>query len=538
MILLRHFSLPLVAREMRSQARSKGAFVLRCLVVLGLLAPMVIWGALNRGRLDGGAGWFAFLSCVIFYGLMILSPMIVAGCLTSEREGGTLGLLFLSSLRSLDIVTGKFTSNILYLLVIAIAGFPVLATTIMMGGVTWAQVTGAGISILSLLVSTVGAAVFASAVCLRTQPAVMLTYFYVGILNFGIPTLNAWLNYKFNISLPDWAMQFSVSNSIAEQFTWTHPNYLSWAGWTFAFAGAQAVIFLGIAAWWLPGTLAVTGQESLWRWKWRHRAARHFVTFGRWGTRIRNRNPLLWLEWRRLTVASLATIVFVLVGGICWLGTYIGNNDSVWAAVALGIPCHIIVAALAVSGICREVSRERRERTLELLLCTPLEERSIVWARFKGAWLRYGMLYIAISIPAFVATFWFYFSDTVSTGDQEMVGIALLEFVEDFSFFCMAFAVSFRMALFSKTATSAILRSVATIAGVILGWGFAAYAAIAFVSMSRLFTGGTGSEDFLYVCMYGMFIIKIIIEFVIFRMLMGRLPDQLREQCGLSSDAM
>ena len=101
------------------------------MVVLALLVPMIFWACIERGNLQDGSGWFAFLSSVIFYGLMILTPMIVAGCLTSEREGGTLGLLFLSSLRSFDIVAGKFASNILQLLVIAIAGFPVLATTMM-----------------------------------------------------------------------------------------------------------------------------------------------------------------------------------------------------------------------------------------------------------------------------------------------------------------------------------------------------------------------------------------------------------------------
>ena len=38
----------------------------------------------------------------------------------------------------------------------------------------------------------------------------------------------------------------------------------------------MVVVLLAVAAWWLPKTLAVTGQESPRRWKWRQHASRHF----------------------------------------------------------------------------------------------------------------------------------------------------------------------------------------------------------------------------------------------------------------------
>jgi len=460
------FSLPLVARELRSQSRSKGSFILRSLLALGLLAPMALMGLTDQLKHLDGRVFFWFLSHVVFYSLMLLGPLITAGCITAEKEEGTLGLLFLSPLRSFDIVAGKFTANFLRLVAIAVVGMPVLATTLLLGGVTWQQITGAGICIMALLVVTVGVTVLASAVCVKTRTATGLAFAYIGLVNFGIWILALWIEYKFKVKVPDLILLVSAADSMSEQFTWTRQNYLAWAGWTLAVGCAQSLLFLLIASWWLPRTLASTGVEG--RWKWRRFLQKRFTFENAWNQRLRRRNPLLWLEARQISLTGRILIASMGVGGLLWWVDYKNiGREAIWVTLAFAIPIHILLSALTVGNICREVAGELHMGHLQLLLCTPLRERDILRSKLKGAWLRYGTLYLAATVPT-VLSLVIWLPDYRQNQDFEVW--LLMECFEDVTYFFMIFSVAFRMALFSQTATNAILKTIGWIAGGLILW--------------------------------------------------------------------
>ena len=510
------FSFPLVARELRSQSRSKGSFVLRSLLAVGLLAPMALMGLTGELKYLGGRGFFGFLSHVVFYSLMLLGPLITAGCITAEKEEGTLGLLFLSPLRSFDIVAGKFAANFLRLVAIAVVGMPALATTLLLGGVTWQQITGAGICIMSLLVVTVGVTVLASAVCVKTRTATGLAFAYIALVNFGVWILALWIEDKFKVNVPDWILLVSAADSMSEQFAWTRQNYLAWAGWTLAVGCAQSLLFLLIASWWLPRTLASTGVEG--RWKWRRFLQKRFAFENAWNQRLRHRNPLLWLEARQISLTGRILIASVGVGGLLLWFDHEGmsSRNAIWTAFALAIPIHILLTALTVGNICREVAGELHMGHLQLLLCTPILERDILRSKLKGSWLRHGTLYLAATVPI-VFSLVICLSDY--RRDRYFEVWLLMECFEDVTYFFMIFSVAFRTALFSQTATNAILKTIGWIAGGQIGLWFIA------IWMEETF------HVYNETIFSTMTVMKIVIEVMVAMRLMKSLPGQLRERC-------
>ena len=469
MTLSTFLSMPLVVRELRSQARAKTGFILRSVVVCLLLSPIVMVGLANGYQSAKGSEFFGALATFLFYGLLLLGPLISAGCITTEKEGSTLGLLFLSPLRPFDIVAAKFVSNLLRLLSVVVSGIPVLAVTLLLGGVTWQQISGAAISMMALVVLIVGVSVLVSAICSRTGTAVFLAYLYLFSINLGLWWLILWLKDE-GISLPEELLLLSPSDAMAEQFTWTRQNYVAWAGQTFGVACIQAVLCLLAAARVLPKTLVVGGSETVGRWqRFRHRSR----LFQSQSHAIRGWGPLFWLEWRRLSIWHLLALLLVLAVGDCWSAWAWGEPDNEFfplVALSVAFPFHVILDAFVLGVICREVARERHDRTLELILCAPVRARQIVWSKFAGVWLRYGLVYMAATAPAFFSTMWF----MASTNPEQRMMVTL-ESVEDLSFFCMLFVLSYRMSLASKSVSAAVLKTAGLIVAGFLLWGYAAF---------------------------------------------------------------
>jgi ABC-type transport system involved in multi-copper enzyme maturation permease subunit len=581
MISLPSLSMPMVTRELHSYARSKSAYWLRVLVVGVLWIPAILF-EINEGfRGAGGKEMFAILTVILSGVLLLLGSLITAGCLSSEKESGTLGLLFLSPLNSFDIVAGKWISNFLRLFSIALAGLPVLATSFMFGGVTWEELFCVWILQISIILLVVSTAVLASAFCFRSHVATVVAYVFSWGIQLGLPALGAYLRSEWDLKLPEellvispfvscfWVMGTSSSGGILVK-----------ASQVLGIALAQSVVCVAIATWWLPRTL-VSGPTSPRLQLWSKRLRYHLPTWRSRLNRLRSRKPLLWLEWRR----SLLTtgIVFVL---IVWGAVYLmykNEYGSPMEFVMMAAIAHTLIATLLLGHICREICRERSQRTLEALLCAPLDEREIVWAKFKGMWLYYGSLYLAASLPVVFRlilnphsfpkfpnlsrdlvplmiapllvgvmvyilvrrralarmlvivsmglAYSIAFSSIVNfqPGWSNEYAPALVECLEDIPLLCMLFAVSFRSALFSRNATTAVMKAFGWMAGFLLAWGMVTFGVINWMVRSS-----SGGVDFCFSCMVAL---KIFIEIMVFSLLMQFLPQQLRQQSSLSVDS-
>ena len=106
--------LPVVAREMGVQARRKGMYRLRmgaAFIALGLVGWLVILSSANIPTAAQGEAIFTVLTTVSFCFCVLIGIRATSDCLSEEKREGTLGLLFLTDLRSHSVVLGKVAAG-------------------------------------------------------------------------------------------------------------------------------------------------------------------------------------------------------------------------------------------------------------------------------------------------------------------------------------------------------------------------------------------------------------------------------------------
>src|SRR5208337_4451614 len=91
---------------------------------------------LGRGRGSmGGAMVFNSLVWLCFLACLFLAANTV-DCISEEKREGTLGFLFLTDLKGYDIALGKLFSSSLLSFYLLLGVFPVVALSMLLGGVT------------------------------------------------------------------------------------------------------------------------------------------------------------------------------------------------------------------------------------------------------------------------------------------------------------------------------------------------------------------------------------------------------------------
>src|SRR5262245_16475136 len=131
--------LPIVERELRVRARLRSTYQFRLfaatgsIVVAGFLL-LAVQASSTAGRM--GEIMFQVLAWVSFLYCLTEGARNTADCLSEEKRGGTLGLLFLTDLRPYDVVLGKLMATSLNSFYGLLAIFPPLAIPLILGGVT------------------------------------------------------------------------------------------------------------------------------------------------------------------------------------------------------------------------------------------------------------------------------------------------------------------------------------------------------------------------------------------------------------------
>ncbi|MFM1945185.1 MAG: hypothetical protein RI897_4167 [Verrucomicrobiota bacterium] len=131
--------LPVVERELRVAARMSSTRWVRVLAagaaVLVLGFALVVFSAMGMR----GGEVFRFASVLLWLYALGSGPWLAADSISSERREGTLGLLFLTSLRGYDVVSGVLVARGLTAFYGWLGALPVVGVTILMGGVSWGE---------------------------------------------------------------------------------------------------------------------------------------------------------------------------------------------------------------------------------------------------------------------------------------------------------------------------------------------------------------------------------------------------------------
>lgn len=159
--------LPVVTRELQAQSRQWQTYWVRA--IMGFIGTLLCMLQLGFGDWFGTAA-SAELGRIAFRGLVWLGFILCCfGCLATsdaiswERREKTLGLLFLTRIRSFDILLGKLVSRGLVVLCALAALLPILMLPVLAGGVSGWEAVRIGLMMIDTLILSLVVGLFASA---------------------------------------------------------------------------------------------------------------------------------------------------------------------------------------------------------------------------------------------------------------------------------------------------------------------------------------------------------------------------------------
>ena len=172
---------PLIHRELLVGARRRSTQWIRVAVALiatiigAIYIPIVSTGI----TMSPGNGLFLVLIWLGFGVSGLFGVFFAADVISSERREGTLGLLFLTRLRSFDVVLGKLFSTALRAAFSLLAAAPVMALPLLLGGVTFESYWQAALVLANTLFVSVAMGLMVSSFNRNPVRAVLGTLFCV-----------------------------------------------------------------------------------------------------------------------------------------------------------------------------------------------------------------------------------------------------------------------------------------------------------------------------------------------------------------------
>src|SRR5258706_3116716 len=188
--------LPIVDRELRVAARKRSTFWVR--VAAAMVALVIAVGFLlmteisffRFGTPSLGSGLFAVLTWLSLAAVLSAGLFFTSDCLSEEKRDGTLGFLFLTDLRGYDVVLGKLLATSLRGFYALLAVFPILAITLLMGGVTGGQFWMTLLALVNALFISLAAGMFVSAISRDSQKALAATVLLLCVVVAAGPAID------------------------------------------------------------------------------------------------------------------------------------------------------------------------------------------------------------------------------------------------------------------------------------------------------------------------------------------------------------
>ena len=364
---------------------------LSLLWVIGLTAWQATVGFNRTANLGEtarfGVLFFQIITYVELTLLLFFSALSAAGTVSLEKDRRTFVLLLLTDMRDYEIVLGKMLGSLLSIVILLGVTMPVLAMTLLLGGVSAEQVAQAG---LVLLATSLAAGSLGGLIALwreRTFQALALSVLtlvlYLCLVQaFGLigPTTQAWFD-------PFVALQYVLeppvdSNSLA-------PAYV----FTLVMLGIS-VLLNGIGIWklrkWNPSGEPIMQsdaptEEELDK---QDRTKAHAAP-GK--ARQVWENPILWREIRTFAYGRRPLLVKfaygIVLALICWFAfgemNRSGGRQSFVAAYGL-LPVAVLSLLLVSAQAVTSITAERDGNSLDLLLVTDLSPREFIFGKLGG----------------------------------------------------------------------------------------------------------------------------------------------------------
>ena len=398
---------PIIVRELRVTSRRNGTYWGRLSaagVCLLLLASQSVMAGVPASEM--GFSLFMSMHKVMLLVIWTLVPLMACDAIAEEKREGTLGLLFLTPLRSGGVVAGKFGAHLLRSLALWTATLPVLVVPLINGGVEVTDVMTALTFQFSSILLALSAGMLASTMVKdRFWVAVVAVILAAGFYWYSLYVL-AWAVYE---GLPPFARnpngiyfisfggRFPPMDFVRQMLTgdsWLKWSYLNkawpaktpyrWNGVLLITLGAAITltVFVTILTAWRAGRIwqdKVLSDREQW-------LASVFLSLRFWRGRFRrrmgrslDRNPVGWLHqysWKgRLTKWGWALfLVLAQLWAIMEYYSFVQREAVIFLIVLAGV-------AFSSANSFRE---EKESGAFELLLVTPIRERQLSWGRYRG----------------------------------------------------------------------------------------------------------------------------------------------------------
>ncbi len=346
------------------------------------IAGWVMLATSNNAPGEMGIFLFVALSIMLFIYSLGAGARITADCLSEEKREGTLGLLFLTDLKGYDIIAGKLAANSLNTFYGLLSAFPVLAISLLMGGVTvefW-KVT---LVATNLLFFSLAVGIFASSVCRDERKATSLAFLVLIFVLGATPLMELSLNLAdhnrpFTTTLLRPSPAFACFSAFGSRLSLKARDF-----WTpVVMTHLYAWFFLGIASVIVPRSWQDKAEQNRLPFRnfWRLIFQTNRVKETRRRTKLLERNPFLWLAaGDPIKIIFLWIVIFLLTalwiwGMITWPKEWMTPPVYVITAIAL----HTLLKVWITSEACYRFIQDRKTGAMELLLSTPLSVKEIL----------------------------------------------------------------------------------------------------------------------------------------------------------------
>ncbi|PYI83130.1 MAG: hypothetical protein DME26_15670 [Verrucomicrobia bacterium] len=381
--------LPIVERELRVASRKRSTFWVRIAAALVALVigsgflVLTMVGSFGFGTPSLGKALFGALTWLSLAAALSAGLFFTSDCLSEEKREGTIGFLFLTDLRGYDVVFGKLLATSLRGFYSLLAVLPILAVTLLMGGVTGAEFWKTALALVNALFLSLAAGLFVSAMSRDSQKALAATLFLLALLVAGGPVSDA---------------IFAAINHhcFYPVLRLTTPGYLfveagAWGKTRFwlPLLGNQAVawLLLSLTCASLPRTWqekaaktsTATGSVAYW---WKFGGTKRRAALRR---KLVGVNPVLWLACReRWQAVSLWVLTLLMLGGFAeiFASRYPNMIWLLWSYFAGAFTLVLYLGIASQAG--RFLVEAKRSGLVELLLATPLTVKQIVQAQWHA----------------------------------------------------------------------------------------------------------------------------------------------------------
>lgn len=186
---------PVLVKEVKLRFRSLKSFtgILFYLIAMSIF----VFGFIFLTTAFTGTGFFRPEESFFLFGLLtyiqlglilFITPGLTAGTISTEREKQTLNILLTTSQSSMQIILGKLSSSIAFLMLMLVAGLPIYSLVFLFGGISPGQL-GLIFLFFLLTVITVGSiGVMFSTITRKTIVSMIATYgtmiFLAGVTAF------------------------------------------------------------------------------------------------------------------------------------------------------------------------------------------------------------------------------------------------------------------------------------------------------------------------------------------------------------------